>query len=90
MNTKEKRVQLGDSVNVTIERYPDISRTKNYEIISKDATTLTELSINSPIGQAVYQHQEGDISTVPFGSIELTVTVNHIEKRKSLVKNTNN
>lgn len=85
-NGDNHSVELNDVVDVTISNDGEKRnmRLKLVSFLSGESTEYKEVTLNSPIGQAVYEKKKGDEFSYSVGKRQLSGVINAINKENNI------
>ena len=84
------RVDIGDIVELYIKDFDDrfkVLLTANYKIDIGEDDEISEISINSPIGEAIFGKKAGDHSSYKVNNRNFDIEIVSFEKSKTIKQN---
>ena len=86
-NIKEELVEVGDILNILLspeDDEPENMVIKLVEEANNNGIDIIEISINSPLGKAIYKHKIGEVTNYKVNDSIFNVTI--LNKIKDLEK----
>jgi len=91
-NIKEELVEVGDILNILLSSKDDEPENMVIKLVNEannNGIDITEISINSPLGKAIYKHKIGEVTNYKVNENIFNVTIlgkiDNLEKVKQKV-----
>jgi len=91
-NIKEELVEVGDILNILLSSKDDEPENMVIKLVNEannNGIDITEISINSPLGKAIYKHKIGEVTKYKVNENIFNVTIlgkiDNLEKVKQKV-----